>query len=72
MGAAQAATTKGWRWIAEMEEIAATLETAGLPSGFHQAAAEAFRRAPRQETAQPDAETVELVLAALLKSTEVR
>jgi 3-hydroxyisobutyrate dehydrogenase-like beta-hydroxyacid dehydrogenase len=45
--AARSATTKGWRWIAEMEEIAATMSSVGLPDGFHQAAAEVFRRSPR-------------------------
>jgi 3-hydroxyisobutyrate dehydrogenase-like beta-hydroxyacid dehydrogenase len=44
---AQAAAAKGWRWEREMQEIAATLEAAGLPAGFHQAAAEIFRREPR-------------------------
>jgi 3-hydroxyisobutyrate dehydrogenase-like beta-hydroxyacid dehydrogenase len=34
---------KGWRWVAEMEEIAATMAAAGLPDGFHQAAAEIYR-----------------------------
>jgi 3-hydroxyisobutyrate dehydrogenase-like beta-hydroxyacid dehydrogenase len=34
---------KGWRWVGEMEEIAATFSAAGLPAGFHQAAAEVFR-----------------------------
>ena len=31
------------RWIGEMEEIAATLDAASLPDGFHRAAAEMFR-----------------------------
>ena len=31
------ATTKGWRWIAEMEEIAVTFAAAGQPDGFHRA-----------------------------------
>ena len=44
---AQAAAAKGWRWEAEMREIAATLTAAGLPAGFHQAAAEMFSREPR-------------------------
>lgn len=35
---------KAWRWIAEMEEIAASFEAAGLPAGFHLAAADIFRR----------------------------
>ena len=46
-GAARSAATKGWRWIAEMEEIAAAMGEAGLPEGFHQAAAEIYRRSPR-------------------------
>jgi 3-hydroxyisobutyrate dehydrogenase-like beta-hydroxyacid dehydrogenase len=37
------AAAKGWRWVAEMEEIAATMAAAGLPEGFHQAAAEIYR-----------------------------
>ncbi len=35
---------KAWRWIGEMEEIAASFETAGLPAGFHLAAANVYRR----------------------------
>jgi len=35
---------KAWRWIGEMEEIAASFEAAGLPGGFHLAAAELYRR----------------------------
>jgi uncharacterized protein DUF1932/6-phosphogluconate dehydrogenase-like protein len=42
--AACAAAEKGWRWIGEMEEIAATMAGAGLPPGFHEAAAEIYRR----------------------------
>jgi len=34
---------KAWRWAGEMEEIAASFDTAGLPSGFH-ANAEIYRR----------------------------
>jgi len=45
-GSERAATAKGWRWVAEMEEIAASMAAAGLPDGFHQAAAEIFRRYP--------------------------
>lgn len=42
--AAHSAAKKGWRWIAEMEEIAATMKASALPPGFHQAAAEIYRR----------------------------
>lgn len=37
-------TSKAWRWIDEMEEISKTFEDAGLSGGFHQAAADVFRR----------------------------
>ncbi|MGH3503499.1 MAG: DUF1932 domain-containing protein [Nocardioidaceae bacterium] len=42
--AADSATAKGWRWVGEMEEIADTFDQAGLPDGFHRAAAEIYRR----------------------------
>jgi len=42
--AVRSADRKAWRWVAEMEEIAATFASAGLPEGFHLAAAEVFRR----------------------------
>jgi Domain of unknown function (DUF1932) len=40
--AAQQAVTRGWRWRAEMEEIASTFRDAGLPDGFYRAAAEIY------------------------------
>jgi 3-hydroxyisobutyrate dehydrogenase-like beta-hydroxyacid dehydrogenase len=52
--AAGSATGKGWRWVAEMEEIAATMGAAGLPEGFHLAAAEIYRRAPHDAEAGLD------------------
>jgi len=65
--AARSAGRKGWRWVAEMEEIAATFEGAGLPDGFHLAAAEVFRRAPHAEDAALDE-----VLRALNPKAEAR
>jgi 3-hydroxyisobutyrate dehydrogenase-like beta-hydroxyacid dehydrogenase len=62
--AAHAAITKGWRWVAEMEEIATTMSGAGLPDGFHQAAAEIFRRSPRTQFGPPG-DALDDVLAAL-------
>lgn len=44
-GAARSALDKGWRWVGEMDEIASSYAAAGLPDGFHHAAAEIFRRA---------------------------
>ena len=35
---------KAYRWIAEMEEVAAFMEAAGVDSGMHQSAARLFRR----------------------------
>ena len=35
---------KAWRFVGEMDEIAATFEAAGLPGGFHRAAGEIYRR----------------------------
>lgn len=40
--ARNAADTKGWRWVREMEEIADAMAAAQLPDGFHRAAAEVF------------------------------
>jgi len=41
---AAATGPKAWRFTGEMEEIADTFEAAGLPSGFHRAAAEIYQR----------------------------
>jgi len=38
------ATAKAWRFEGEMHEIASTFQEAGLPNGFHEAAAEVYRR----------------------------
>ena len=38
------AAPKAWRWVAEMHEIADTLDAAGLPAEFHEAAAEVYER----------------------------
>ena len=35
---------KAWRFVGEMEEIAAAFEAAGLPGGFHEAAAMIYER----------------------------
>jgi 3-hydroxyisobutyrate dehydrogenase-like beta-hydroxyacid dehydrogenase len=41
--AERSAAEKGWRWVAEMEEIAAAFADVGLPDGFHRAAADVYR-----------------------------
>jgi 3-hydroxyisobutyrate dehydrogenase-like beta-hydroxyacid dehydrogenase len=42
--AARSAQAKGWRWIGEMHEIGRAMAAQDLPDGFHEAAAEIFRR----------------------------
>jgi 3-hydroxyisobutyrate dehydrogenase-like beta-hydroxyacid dehydrogenase len=64
-GAARSGVTKGWRWVGEMEEIAQSMAGAGLPDGFHQAAAEIFRRCPRLPDAVAGPDLTATVLAAL-------
>ena len=55
---------KGWRWIAEMEEIGATFDQAGLPDGFALAAAEVCRRLEPFRDARGT--TIDAVVDALL------
>ncbi|MCC5950047.1 MAG: NAD(P)-dependent oxidoreductase [Nitriliruptoraceae bacterium] len=43
---------KGWRFAGEMEEIAATFASRGVPDGFHRAAAEVFAAFARDEDAR--------------------
>ncbi len=66
--AAHSALAKGWRWVGEMTEIAETFTAAGLPDGFHRAAAEIYRRLPH---APADADvSLERVLAAIGKTSD--
>lgn len=59
-------SAKAWRFEGEMREIAATFGAAGLPGGFHEAAAEVFgRMSPLKDAADPD---IERVVAQLLGS----
>ncbi|HEV8617738.1 MAG TPA: DUF1932 domain-containing protein [Methylomirabilota bacterium] len=64
--AAGSTAAKAWRFVGEMEEISATLAAAGLPAGFHEAAAEVYRRlAPWKDAPKPP--TVEDVAKALAR-----
>lgn len=61
----QRVTAKAWRFEGEMHEIAATFAAAGLPDGFHAAAAEVYARlAPFKDAA--DVPDLEAVLARLI------
>lgn len=48
------------RWIGEMEEIAATLASAGVTSGFHDGAAEIYRVLARTPFAEETRETMDM------------
>lgn len=64
--AASSATAKGWRWTGEMAEIAASMAAAGLPAGFHRAAADIYRQVPRGSgPPAPWEDAVDAVLGAL-------
>lgn len=57
-------SAKAWRFEGEMREIAATFDAAGLPGGFHAAAAEVFgRMSPLKDAADSN---IERVVAHLL------
>lgn len=60
-----AAVPKAWRYVGEMHEIAATFDAAGLPSGFHEAAAEVYRRLEEYRDASPVPPTAEVVARLL-------
>ena len=68
---AASGVSKGWRWVGEMEEIAQCMAAAGLPDGFHQAAAEIFRRCPRLPAAPAVGPPIEAVFAALTDGSSV-
>ncbi len=60
-------TAKAWRFVGEMEEIAATFREAGLPGEFHTAAAMVYRQLAQFKDAQPPPD-IEDILSALLVS----
>ncbi len=62
----QQVTAKAWRFAGEMEEIDATFRSAGVPGGFHSAAAEIYRRlAPFKDAEAPP--ELDAVLNTLLR-----
>jgi 3-hydroxyisobutyrate dehydrogenase-like beta-hydroxyacid dehydrogenase len=66
--AAAAAAPKAWRYVGEMEEIAEAFAMAGLPEGFHKAAAELCARLDafkdRTDPAPTIAEVIETIQRA--------
>jgi len=64
---ARRVTAKAWRFAGEMDEIASTFESSGLPGGFHAAAGEVYRRLEHFKGTEEFPE-LEEVLKALLKN----
>jgi len=64
--AAAVAAPKAWRYVGEMREIAATFERAGLPTGFHHAAADLFERLAPFKDCTNEPPTVAAVTEAVL------
>lgn len=62
-------TRKAWRFEGEMQEIAATFAGAGMPDGFHRAAADIYARMADLKDADP-LPSLEDVLAALLRADD--
>jgi 3-hydroxyisobutyrate dehydrogenase-like beta-hydroxyacid dehydrogenase len=70
--AAAVATPKAWRYVGEMNEIAAAFKSAGLTPGFHNAAADIWERlAPFKDQTDP-APSVDVVIDALRRSCAKR
>jgi len=63
-GAVRGTARKAWRFVGEMEEIARSFADAGLPEGFHRAAAQLYERLARYKGA-PEPPSVEEVTRAL-------
>ena len=70
--AAAMATPKAWRYVGEMEEIAEAFEKAGLPGGFHKAAAELCERLESFKDRTDPAPTIAEVVETLRGFSEGR
>jgi 3-hydroxyisobutyrate dehydrogenase-like beta-hydroxyacid dehydrogenase len=68
--AAAVAVPKMWRYVGEMEEIAETFRAAGLPGGFHTAAAEICQRLTSFKDQTDPAPTLPDVVAAIRGRSE--
>lgn len=61
-----ATTAKAWRFTGEMEEIASTFESVGMPGGFHMAAYDIYQRLAQFK--DQDTPSLDDVLVALLNT----
>lgn len=58
-------SAKAWRWTGEMQEIASTFETAGLPRGFHEASGAIYEFLTRFRDGEPP--NFDEVMSAILE-----
>ena len=56
---------KAWRFAPEMEEIAASFESVGLPAGFHEGAAEIYRRMAGLKDSSPSPTLAKVIVLLL-------
>lgn len=61
---------KAWRFVGEMDEIATTFSGVGVPVGFHQAAADVYRRLSLFKDSQ-QSPNIEQLLSALLNQPSI-
>jgi 3-hydroxyisobutyrate dehydrogenase-like beta-hydroxyacid dehydrogenase len=64
----KAGASKAWRFAGEMDEISATFKVAGLPGGFHTAAADIYRRL--FEFKDDTSVSLDMILGSLLQPSE--
>jgi 3-hydroxyisobutyrate dehydrogenase-like beta-hydroxyacid dehydrogenase len=64
-GDAVRVSAKAWRWTGEMQEIASTFESAGLPRGFHEASGAIYELLIRFKDGEPP--NFDEVIAAMLE-----
>jgi len=63
-------TKKAWRFVAEMEEIAATFEAAGVPGGTQTTAAEIYRRLAHFQNTNPAPNLHEVISSITLNEKQ--
>ena len=68
-GVVRGTARKAWRFVGEMEEIAASFRAAGLPDGFHRAAAEVYSKLAGYKDAN-EPPSVEEVARALTSTSD--
>ena len=68
-GAVRSNARKAWRFSGEMEEIADTFAAAGLPDGFHRAAADIYRRMTDYKDAAQAPSVEEVATRILVEAT---